>query len=303
MSAVVFCEAIADPHAAANDGYQHFSVRRLSGALGAEISDIDLSRPLDDAVIAELRQALLDHLVIFFRDQELAPATLRDIGRRFGDLHVHEFMPGLPDCAEVMPVVKTGDDKLNFGGTWHSDVTYHETPPLGSILYGMEIPEVGGDTMFANMYLGYETLSDGLKSLLEGRRAVHSAAPIYGAQGFYNSDDYQKNGAAPVQRNDLAIGEVEHPIFRTHPETGRKSVYVNQAFTVRISGMNERESAGLLAHIYSHVITPEFTCRFRWAPGSVAFWDNRCVQHYALNDYPGMTRRMHRVTVMGDRPV
>ena len=281
--------------------YRHLQVSPLTGALGAELFGIDLSEALDDEVIAEIRQALLEYQVIFFRDQKMTPTQHRDFGRRFGELHVHEYVRGLDDVPEVMPVVKKETDKFNFGGTWHSDVSYHETPPLGSILYGLEVPPVGGDTLFANMYLAYETLPDGMKDLLRDRKAVNSSAPIYGQGGAYDAK-YQAGTGMAVREDEPDIVEAEHPIFRTHPETGRKSLYVNANFVTRISGLSEEDSAPILQRLYDHATVPDFCCRFRWETGSVAFWDNRCVQHYAVNDYAGQRRVMHRVTVMGTRP-
>ena len=282
-------------------GYRQLQIAPLTGALGAELSGVDLGGPLDDSVIAEIRQALLDYQVIFFRDQSMTPQQHRDLGKRFGRLHVHEYVNGLDEVPEVMPVIKTETDRFNFGGTWHSDVSYHPTPPLGSILYALEVPEFGGDTLFANMYLAYETLPEGLKDLLGGRKAVNSSARIYGQGGAYDAK-YRAGTGMAVREDEPEIVEAEHPIFRTHPETGRKSLYVNANFVTRISGMSEADSAPILDRLYQHATVPDFCCRFRWRPGSVAFWDNRCVQHYAVNDYAGQRRVMHRVTVVGDRP-
>ncbi len=281
--------------------YSHIEVSPLTGTIGAVLGGVDLAAPLDDVVVAEIRRALLENLVVFFRDQTLTPERLRDVGRRFGELHVHEFVKGLPECPEVIEILKTEDERVNFGGTWHSDVTYHDTPPLGSILYALEVPEAGGDTLFANQYLAYETLSEGLREMLEGRKAVHSAAPIYGTQGSFAAR-YGEDAGTALQPNEDHLREIEHPIFRTHPETGRKGLYVNGNFTIRLAGLSEAESRPILERLYVHATMPDFCCRFRWRPGSVAFWDNRAVQHYAVNDYPGQRRRMHRVTVLGDRP-
>ncbi len=283
------------------DDYRHIEVLPLTGTIGAELRGVDLSTRLDDEVVAEIRRALLENLVIFFRDQALTPVGLRTLGRRFGELHVHEFVKGLPECPEIIEILKTEEERVNFGGTWHSDVTYHETPPLGSILHALEVPEHGGDTLFANMYLAYETLSEGLREMLEGRTAVHGAAPIYGARGSF-AERYGEAAGTAIRPNEDELGEIEHPIFRTHPETGRKGLYVNGNFTIRLSGLTEAESAPILQRLYAHATTPDLCCRFRWRPGSVAFWDNRCAQHYAVNDYPGQRRRMLRVTVLGDRP-
>jgi taurine dioxygenase len=203
------------------------------------------------------------------------------------------------DFPEIIEVRKEPDDRGgNFGCAWHSDVTYLEEPALGSILYAREVPEFGGDTLFANMYMAYDALSDGMKRMLDGMTAVHSARRPYGSK----SDWFPTQRSMEIRRNNSAQAEVEHPVVRTHPETGRKGLFVNNTFTIRFSDMSEEASAPLLEYLYLHLVRPEFTCRFRWTANAVAFWDNRCVQHYAINDYHGQRRVMHRVTVNGDRP-
>jgi len=281
--------------------YQYLQVKPMTGALGAELFGVDLGQTLDDAVIAEIRRALLEFQVIFFRDQEMTPEQHRDFGKRFGELHVHEYVKGLDAYPEIIRIIKTESDTKNFGGTWHSDVTYHTTPPLGSILYALEVPEVGGDTLFASQYLAYETLSDGMKDLLDGRTATHSAEPIYGKAGAFNQR-YEGSSTMTKPEEEAPVLVTDQPIFRTHPETGRKALYVNGNFTTRIAGLSEADSAPILQRLYLHCTAPDFCCRFRWEKGSVAFWDNRCVQHYAVNDYAGQRREMHRVTVIGDAP-
>jgi taurine dioxygenase len=264
-------------------------IRPLAGALGAEVLGIDLRRPLDDATTAALRRAFLDHLVLFFRDQQLGPAELVALARRFGTPVPYPFVRGIAGFPEVIEVVKLPHERMNFGGIWHSDTAYLAEPPMGSMLLAKELPPVGGDTLFANMYLAYEILSAGMRRMLEGLRAVHDS----------------RKGTATRTREDAgtaAFYEAEHPVVRTHPETGRKALYVNPGHTVRFAGMTEAESAPLLDFLYRHQTTPEFTCRFRWAPGSLAFWDNRAAQHNPVNDYHGHTRRMLRVTLAGDRP-
>jgi taurine dioxygenase len=240
--------------------YRTFDVRRIAGALGAEVSGVDLGEPLDDAVIAEIRQALLDHQVIFFRDQHLTPEQHLAFGRRFGSLNVHDFVGGMADYPEIIEVRKEADDRgSNFGGAWHSDVTYLEEPALGSILYAREVPDFGGDTLFANMYLAYDALSDGMKRMLDGVTAVHSARRPYGPQ----SEWFPTQRAMEIRRSNSAQAEVEHPVTRTHPETGRKGLFVNSTFTIRFSDMSEEESTPLLDYLYHHLVRPEFTCRFR----------------------------------------
>ena len=279
------------------------TVNRIAGALGAEIHGVDLSQKLSDDTIGEIRQALHDNLVIFFRDQDLSPGQHLDFARRFGELQVHDFVEAMPGHPEIIVVAKNEADKGNFGGGWHSDVSYLEEPALGSILYAKEVPSVGGDTLFANQYLAYDALSDGMKRLLEPLKAVHSAGHVYGSERSRASVRFDELKAMTMRFSPEAERETVHPVVRTHPETGRKCLYVNRGFTVRFADMTVEESRPLLDWLFAHSVRPEFTCRWRWEPNAIAFWDNRCVQHYALNDYHGHRRVMHRVTVNGDRPV
>ena len=279
---------------------QTISANPISGALGAELSGVDLSKPLSADAIGEIRAALLKHHVIFFRDQHMTPAQHLAFGRRFGELQVHDFVEGMEDNEEILEVRKEADEQRNFGGGWHTDVSYLERPALGSVLYARAVPEYGGDTLFANQHLAYETLSDGMKKMLEGLTAIHSARRPYGPHAE-RAHDY---GPSSMKFNfsDAALAETEHPVVRTHVETGRKSLYVNRTFTIRFKDMTEAESAPLLEYLWEHAVRPEFTCRFRWQPNSIAFWDNRCVQHQALWDYYPQTRSGRRVTIKGDRP-
>ena len=256
---------------------------------------------LSDATIGEIRGALLQHHVIFFRDQHLSPEQHLAFGKRFGELQVHDFVEGLADNQEILEVRKEADETRNFGGGWHTDVSYLERPALGSVLYAHQVPEYGGDTLFANQYLAYETLSDGMKAMLGGLTAIHSARRPYGPNAA-RAQDYGPSSMRFIF-SEAAHDETEHPVVRTHVETGRKSLYVNRTFTIRFKDMTEAESAPLLDYLCDHAVRPEFTCRFRWQPGSIAFWDNRCVQHNAINDYHGQRRVMHRVTIEGERPV
>jgi alpha-ketoglutarate-dependent taurine dioxygenase len=271
-------------------------IRPLSGAIGAEIFGIDLAEAQDEATIGELRAALLEHVVIFFRDQDLAPQQLLALAERFGEPAEYPLIKGLPECPLVLPIVKEPHERTNFGGIWHSDTAYLERPALGTLLYALKTPPAGGDTMFANMYLAYETLSEGMRRLLDGLRAVNVAGKPATLKTREEMRTRGDTGADPE-----AISAV-HPAVRTHPETGRKALYVNYAHTLRFEDMTEEESASLLGYLFAHQIKPEFTCRFRWWPGSLAFWDNRASQHYPLNDYHGHRRVMHRVTLVGDRP-
>jgi len=268
-------------------------IQRVAGALGAEISGVDLSETLPDATIAAIRQALLDHQVIFFRDQALTPERQVAFGARFGPLNIHPYVAGMAGHPEVMEVVKEPEDRINFGGGWHSDMSFLERPAIGSILYAVETPAFGGDTLFASQAAAYEALSPGLQKTLEGLNAIHSAAREYSSQGH----SAQKRKSMAVAEADGLVGEYVHPMVLVHPESGRKALYVNPAFTIRIEGWKTSESKALLDYLFAHCRYEGFTCRFSWAPGSVAFWDNRSVWHFALNDYPGQRRHMRRVTV------
>ncbi|MCA9192434.1 MAG: TauD/TfdA family dioxygenase [Planctomycetales bacterium] len=272
---------------------------QIAGSLGAEIRGVSLADELPDDVIAEIRQALLKYQVIFFRDQKLTPEQQIAFGKRFGDLDTHEFVLGMPDHPEIIRVVREADETtLNFGGAWHADVTHQESPAMGSILYAVDVPPYGGDTLFSNQYLAYETLSEGMKRMLDGMTAIHTARGPFAPEG--RSKNNWKN--MQVVTSEKAYEEMEHPVIRTHPETGRKMLFVNKTFTVRFKDMTEQESAPLLDYLFRHASHERFTCRFRWTPGAVAFWDNRAVLHYALNDYTGYRREMYRVAIAGDRP-
>jgi taurine dioxygenase len=271
-------------------------IRRIAGALGAEIHGVALDRELDAETVAALRQALLDHLVIFFRDQNLPPERFLALARRFGQPIEYPFVRGIDGFPEIIQVAKLEHETVNFGGIWHSDTTYLELPPMGTMLVAREVPPVGGDTLFANQYLAYEALSDGMKKLLDGLCAVNSSAK---ANTTRTREDRIKSDPSRRPNDDFIA---EHPVVRTHPETGRKALYVNVGHTVRFSGMTEEESAPLLDYLFRHQARPEFTCRFAWRVGSLAFWDNRAAQHNPINDYHGYRRVMHRVTLAGDKP-
>jgi taurine dioxygenase len=271
-------------------------IRPISGALGAEIHGVDLAGALDASAVAAIRQALLDHLVIFFRDQNLPPERFLAFARCFGEPMEYPLVKGIEGYPDIIRVAKLEHETVNFGGIWHSDTTYLETPPMGTLLVAREVPPFGGDTLFANMYLACETLSEGMKRLLEGLRSVSSSVKADASKT--REDRIKSDPTAQSRREFLA----EHPVLRTHPETGRKALYVNIAHTVRFAGMTEAESAPILGYLFQHQTRPEFTCRFVWRPGSLAFWDNRCVQHNPVNDYHGHRRIMHRITLAGDKP-
>lgn len=276
--------------------YRHIEVRPMSGAIGAEIAGVDLAQPIDDATFAEIRRAFLDHLMIAFRGQDLSPESQKAFARRFGMLHVHPYAKSLPGHPEIMPVVREASDEgRNFGGSWHADLIFEEEPVLGSLLYGIDVPAYGGDTLFANQYLAFETLSEGLRDMLSQLRAVNTSARAYGTRTLASA---RAMGLKAIEDEQSSV----HPVVRTHPETGRKCLFVNSLSTQRFEGWTEEESRPLLAFLWQHAARPEHTCRFHWEPGSAAFWDNRCVLHFALNDYAGRRREMHRVTICGDRP-
>ncbi len=271
-------------------------VRRVAGAIGAEISGVDLSRDLEPDTVTALRQALLDHLVIFLRDQPIEPARFLAFARAFGTPVEYPFVRGLDAFPQIIEVAKLEGETTNFGGIWHSDTVYLDKPPMGSMLLAREIPPQGGDTLFANQYLAYEALSPTFRGLLDGLTAVHSSAKADVSKT--REDRIKSGGTAEAGKDYLSY----HPAVRTHPETGRKALFVNVAHTVRFDGMTEAESKPILDYLFQHQIRPEFTCRFIWSPGAIAFWDNRCAQHNPVNDYHGYRRIMHRITLAGDRP-
>jgi len=298
------------PQRLSNSGIR---VSPLAGAIGAEITGVDLSKPLDDGTFAEVHQALLDHLVIFLPDQPtLEPAQLSSFAARFGEIDREPFVypfktPSVEGHPEVFNIVKeAGNRSFNIGGFWHTDVTYRERPHLCSVIYARDTPDFGGDTMFANQYLAYETLSDGMKAMLGDMRAIHSSAMPHGGAGprfaavardHVPVEADRAMDAHGVETNEVEVTETSHPVVRRHPETGRKALYVNRGFTSRFEGMSEAESLPLLEALWAHAATPVFTCRYRWSSHAVGVWDNRVVQHYAINDYFGRRRHMQRISV------
>ena len=274
--------------------YRHIDVRPIAGALGAEIRGVDIARPLEAEVVSEIRRAFLDHLVIFFRDQKLTPQAQFAFSRQFGEPMEYPQLKGLPECPLIVPVIKLEHEVQNFGGLWHSDTTYLERPPMASMLYAVETPPYGGDTLFANQYLAYESLSEGLKQALGALVGVNTSTK---ANATKTREDRLRDGGL-----ELKVLTARHPVVRTHPETKRKALYVNVGHTAQFEGWTEEESRPLLDFLFAHQVKPEFTCRCRWEPGTLAFWDNRCAQHNPVNDYHGFKRVMHRVTLAGETP-
>ena len=271
--------------------YERISVEPIAGALGAEVQGVDLGAPMDAKTRDEIHDAWMRHQVLFFRDQAIGPAEHKAFARQFGDLHVHAVLPSRREEGHPEIVVLESDASRPFvAESWHSDVTFERKPPLGSVLRGAIIPEWGGDTMWSSMYAAYDALSGAMQRLLSELRAVHDGGAF---QAIATED----------QRRELARDErTTHPVVRTHPVTGRKGIFVNSTFTKKIDGMRSKESAALLHFLFEHVGAPEFTCRFRWRPNSIAMWDNRCTQHRVIGDNLPALRRMERVTICGDEP-
>jgi taurine dioxygenase len=233
--------------------------------------------------------------VVFFRDQQLTPEQHLAFAQHFGGVNLNRFFKAVDGYPAIAEVRKDPDQQQNIGGNWHTDHSYDLAPAMGSILYAREVPDAGGDTLFASMYRAYDALSDGLKRTLEELRALHSSRHVFGPSTYGLRGDLRGRVLNP----ELAAQDAIHPVVIRHPDSGRKALYVNPAFTVRIEGWSDEESRPLLQYLYQHAVRPEFSCRFQWRPGSIAFWDNRCTWHYALNDYSGHRRLMHRITVEG----
>ena len=272
----------------------HISVTPTSGALGAVISGVDLSAPVEAAAIGEMRAALNEHGVIFFHGQKIAPEKHIAFAEKFGAININRFFKTAPGYPQIAEVRKEPEQKTNIGGGWHTDHSYDQIPALGSMLLAREVPERGGDTLFASMSLAYEAFSPGLKKTLEGLRAVHSSRHVFGPKSPNATERADRLG-----NTELATQDAVHPVVIRHPETKRKTLYVNAGFTTHIEGWTEAESKPFLEMLYAHARRPEFQCRFQWHEGSIAFWDNRATWHYAANDYHGERRLMHRITIDG----
>ena len=266
----------------------------VSGGVGVEVHNVDIKSGIDAGTFDELRAAFVEHGLIFLRDQNITPDEHIAFAERWGEININRFFPRLDGYDQIATVTKEPDQTTNIGGGWHTDHSYDHVPAMGSILIARETPPVGGDTLFACMYTAYDTLSDGLKQTLEGMKAVHSSRHISGEQSSYR-DTMKDRFSNPEDATQDAV----HPVVITHPESGRKALYVNPGFTLHFDGWTATESKPLLDYLYAHAVQLEHTTRFQWAPGSIAFWDNRCTWHYALNDYHGTRREMHRITIEG----
>jgi len=274
-------------------------IQPLAGALGAEIRGVTLTA-LDDAGWREIQRAFLDYAVLVFRDQALEAADLMRVGGRFGAPCYYPFVTGIEGFPYIFEVVKAEEETTNFGGSWHSDTTYLREPPLATLLYALETPAHGGDTLFSSTRAAYDALSDGMREMLTGLVGVNSAGLKYGGG---RSKMHSKIGGMKVHDTDSAEQyEAEHPVVRTHPDTGRKALYLSRSHTIRFKDMTEAESRPLIEFLQEHQTRPEFTCRVQWAPGTLTVWDNRCTQHFAVNDYHGRRRRMRRLTVGAQVP-
>jgi len=286
------------PSSPSSPGYERIRVVPAVGALGAEISGVDI-KEIDDSTFAEIKRAWLEHLVLFFRGQRITPAHQAAFARRFGELDTYPFIKPIPGHPEVIPIIKEPENRVNFGGGWHSDGSYMPIPPKATMLYAIDVPDRGGDTMFANMHAAWEALSPGMKALLDGIRGVFTASKVHGDGGYYAKADHPME---KIKDKETIDNRSEHPIVRTHPETGRKALYVSQPHIERFKTMTAEETAPIIQYLVAHATKAEFITRFHWQAGSLVLWDNRSVQHYALNDYQGQRREMHRITIKGEEP-
>ncbi|MEC7139659.1 MAG: TauD/TfdA family dioxygenase [Pseudomonadota bacterium] len=264
------------------------------GAIGAEIHDVDLN-DLSEATLVELRIAYAQYGVLFFRDQQLTPEAHIELAQHWGKININRFFTPVENYPQIAEVRKEPDQKYNVGGGWHTDHSYDQIPALGSLLYAKEVPSHGGDTLFAGCGVAFDNLSEGMKDTLRSLRAVHSSRHVFGESASVPNDMSDMFGNA-----DQATQDAVHPVVIRHPLSGREILYVNPGFTTHIEGWTVQESAPLLQFLYGHIARPEHTCRFHWQPGALAFWDNRATWHFAVNDYHGERRLMHRITVEGE---
>jgi taurine dioxygenase len=272
-------------------------IKRIAGALGAEIIGLDLTQSPSSDLTKEIREVFLKNSVVFLRHQPLTSQQFMNFAIAMGEPIQYPFVKGFDDFPQIIEVKKLEHEKVNFGGVWHSDTTYLEKPPMGSMLLSKEIPPYGGDTLFACQYAAYESLSDTMQRLLEGLQGINSSAKADVSKT--REDRIKSDGNESLPKSFSS----SHPVVRTHPETGRKALFVNTAHTTGIEGLTDKESASLLSFLFEHQVKPEFTCRWAWEPDALAFWDNRCAQHNPINDYHGFRRVLHRITLQGDKPV
>ena len=272
-------------------------IQHLSPSVGSVIHGLDVSQSLDDQLLAELRAIWLERQIIILRGQTLSSERYLAFASQMGEPDIYPFIKGLEGFPEITPVLKKETETNNFGGIWHSDTTYQPNPPMATMLYALELPPIGGDTLFANQYYAYEALSDGLKKTLAN---LHIVCRADKAETVATRADRIAEQERVDDNNNLTG---IHPVIRTHPETGKKALYVNEAHSCNFEGWSMSESEGLLDFLYAHQTKAEFQCRHKWHQGDVAIWDNRCVLHYPLNDYHGHRRLLHRITLKGDKPV
>ena len=277
-------------------------IRPVAPACGAEVFGLDLANPPADAM-RSVADALARHAVLFFRDQRLTPEQQLEVTRRFGDILRVPYIRHLEAYPDIIAVLKEADERgiSTFGGTWHSDFSFLDAPPSLTLLYALELPALGGDTLWASQYAAYDALSAGLRRLLDPLRAIQTAWP-HGTRGPGPGTAVSRS-IGMVRNDPAADREIVQPVVRVHPVTGRRALFVNPVYTERFEGMTVDESRRLLQYLFGHATRAEFTCRLRWAPGTLAVWDNRCLLHLAINDYDGSRRLLHRTTVAGERPV
>ena len=283
--------------------YSHICVDNQIGPVGAVVSGVDLTQELDAEVVQEIHSAWLQHHVLFFHDQVLAPSAQARFASYFGELDQYPFMEPVDESAYVIPIIKEADATMNFGGDWHTDTSYKERPPKATLLYAVEVPPEGGDTLFADATAAYEALSPAMRASLESWQGIYSPKLVHGQGGDYKTVAAKKNlGGAYGGDAGFAESEVEHPLIRTHEDTGNKSIFCSKPHTINIRGWTREGSLAIFRFLTKHLTKDEFVTRFKWRAGSLAMWDNRCMFHNALNDYQGYRRHMHRVIVKGERP-
>ncbi len=283
-----------------SSAYERLHVESLTDVIGAEVQGVDLAKPLEPDSLREIQRAFLEHHLIVFRDQTLTPEQQQAFGAPFGRFTIHPFRPSIPGYPELLTIAKEPDERRNVGGGWHTDMTFVQAPPKGSMLYAIEVPPDGhGDTLFSSSEAAYQALSSGMKRLLAGLTGVHCAERVHGVGATAGENAFRRTAATKPEATRMTL----HPVVRTHPESGRKCLFVNPSFTLRFDAMTEQESRPLLEYLFAHMAKPEFVVRVRWRAGTLVLWDNRCTQHYALNDYHGHRREMRRLMIDGDRPL